>query len=115
MAEPPSTHEAQGTRTSPAPRGVHPFAYSAQRTLPLSALGSVVNMEREMEEQIRATRPHSEVLSRGAGMRTRMDAGATDSRDSVGMGTFGLAASQDPMSSQEVRSVSELGSIWPDK
>lgn len=58
-----------------------------------------------MEAQLRATRPHSEVLSRGAGMRYGVPGlGETPrgSRDSVGFGTFGIEASQDPVSSSEV-------------
>jgi hypothetical protein len=91
-------------------RSRHPFAYDAQRTQPLSALASEVNVETALAEDLaRERRPVSDMLNRGAGKsragmpgeRTR---GSTPpgTTGSPGMGTFGVEASQDPMSSSEV-------------
>ncbi len=56
-------------------RQVHPFAYNAQRTPPFSALAGGRQTEdmgglEGVEERGRAPKPDSEVLSRGAGMRS---------------------------------------------
>ena len=114
--------------TNTAHRSVHPFAYNAQNTIPLSAVASELDFAKALEEQATPhDRPggHSDILSRGAGPRLDNPTGERESGvstaqgiESVGMGTFGRGASQDPVSSSEVSwietvNVDCLGSSCP--
>jgi len=51
----------------------------------------------------------SDILSRGVGKGRNRDSTPAETNGSPGMGTFGVEASQDPVSSSEVSSVSLLG------
>jgi len=120
-AEPASRRQTMHEHDAIPPtqsRQVHPFAYNAQRTPPFSALAGGRQTEdmgglEGVEERGRAPKPDSEVLSRGAGMRSlsmpqdavpgRMVGGALygevsqSTGDSPGAGTFGREASQEPV------------------
>ncbi|KAK4685503.1 MFS transporter, UMF1 family, partial [Tremellales sp. Uapishka_1] len=86
-----------------APPSKHPFAYNADSTIPFSALlgGQALPLAQSVK---RNTRPESEVLSRGAGMRhlnqtSTVPGGHTydeTQNNSPGMGTFGRQASMEP-------------------
>lgn len=111
MAKPKT---AQATSTPPP----HPFAYNPATAVPFAALATSEPLDpvqglRELmpSEGSGKSQPHpeSEVLSRGAGMRTAGPASQQqqkshfrerESRDSVGMGTFGLGPGPDTNVSQ---------------
>lgn len=101
----------------PPPRAVHPFAYSAGGALPFAALGETgmdMGAAEYLDEQSRGQRPESEVLSRGAGMRYLNQPQAvfpggkqketpSESRESAGMGTFGMDVPPIPIARSPVR------------
>ena len=101
-------HEAS---VPPPQRHIHPFAYNTGQTIPFSALASSPEIAGEMEYIAHQSRPRpeSDVLSRGAGMRSLarpqdavpgghvgpMGMDTPQSGASFGMGTFGMGLSQD--------------------
>lgn len=130
----PKPKTAQATSTPPP----HPFAYNPATAVPFAALATSEPLDpvQGLRELIPSegsgkshAHPESEVLSRGAGMRSAGGAAQSlphpksqyrerESRDSVGMGTFGLGPGPETEASQRQRQTNKVSattlSVWLD-